>query len=194
MKQSKIISFVVEKVDKELSHTFTCDELYKACEGLNCKFWFILHNNDTDDLGTLKRPHYHVVCKYDKRVTKGSAASELQELLCCSSAVISSECVKNANFYSNLRYLTHIDDLGKFQYSRSLVYTNCRSEFTTAMDGGCTFDRIVKSIECNDSLAAVIYDLGIDNYKRYRAVIGDLWKELKTSRQTTSEVLDNIYK
>lgn len=194
MKQSKIIAFVVEKVDKDRGHMLTCNELYNACEGLNCKFWFILHNNDTDELGALKRPHYHLICKYEKRVTKGAAAAVLQDLLCCSPACISSDCVKSANFYGNLRYLTHVDDLAKFQYSRSLVYSNCRSEFTTAMDGGCTFDRIVKSIECNDTLAAVIYDLGIDNYKRYRSVIGDLWKELKCSRQTTSEVLDKIYK
>lgn len=194
MKQSKIIAFVVEKVDKERDHLLTCDDLYKACEGMNCKFWFILHNNDTDELGALKRPHYHVICKFEKRVTKGSAAAELQNYLCCSPAVISSACVKSANFYGNLRYLTHVDDLAKFQYSRSLVYSNCRSEFTTAMDGGCTFDRIVKAIETSESIGAVICELGIDNYKRYRSVIVDLWKELKLSIQTTSEVLDKIYK
>lgn len=86
----------------------------------NEKYALILHDRDLADeeTGELKKPHVHVVVKYEGRRTLSSVQNEYKKV------GVESRFVETCNERVMLRYLTHKDDKDKYQYSINDVDTN----------------------------------------------------------------------
>lgn len=80
--------------------------------------WPIDHNGDPFPyvIGSLKKPHYHVVAYSNNPVTLGRAAIKFD---IPSNRVQAVKSLKGA-----VRYLIHLDDPGKFQYDSSFLISN----------------------------------------------------------------------
>lgn len=72
------------------------------------------HDNDLNPDGTVKKPHYHVLIMFDSVKTPEQAAEIFSSINC-----VGLEIVKSLRGYA--RYLCHLDNPEKFQYSISDV-------------------------------------------------------------------------
>ena len=95
---------------------------------------FIKHTQDLKEdlngvvLDELKKPHYHIVVKYDNATTISAISKK--------SGVPTNYIQPVRSERQMLRYLTHIDDKKKYQYNISdIVYTNSyQREIKSAFD------------------------------------------------------------
>lgn len=70
---------------------------------------YILHDKDAEEDGTLKKPHYHVIAKYDGVKTLEQVQQDFSF-----TGISYIEPVKT--FRAMCRYLCHLDEEGKHQY------------------------------------------------------------------------------
>lgn len=98
------------------SELYNCDELLEVAKGFP-EYAFILHDKDCfADTGELKKPHYHVVVR-----CKPALLSTIQNKF----VGLPSRFIEYSHeFKWCLRYLLHLDDVSKFQYSQNAVVTN----------------------------------------------------------------------
>lgn len=86
-----------------------------------------LHDSDKKDDGTLKKPHYHVLMMYDG-VKTPEQAREIFE----SFGGVGCEPVQSVRGYA--RYLCHLDNPEKHQYSPDDVSAYCGADYISAID------------------------------------------------------------
>lgn len=82
------------------------------------KYAFIVHDKDTKEDGEIKKSHVHLVIMYGGRRTLTSVQNEFKRL------GLEPRFVQTCNERAMLRYLTHRDDLDKYQYPRDEIETN----------------------------------------------------------------------
>lgn len=83
---------------------------------------YILHDKDTLEDGSLKKPHYHVIIKFQNP----RSLSKIKEIL-------NLNYIETCNFYSYSRYLIHLDDSNKHQYSRACIISNIREQVSACL-------------------------------------------------------------
>lgn len=76
-----------------------------------------LHDKDIDPTGQPKKPHYHIILCYDGPTTYNNVKSNITDVL-NQPIPIALEQVRG--YY---RYLTHLDNPDKFQYSKDDIIT-----------------------------------------------------------------------
>lgn len=74
-----------------------------------------LHDSDKNDDGSLKKPHYHCVLQFDGKKSQ----KQVQEISDLFSGVLP---IRVMSLNGSVRYLTHMDDSDKAQYSSENVY------------------------------------------------------------------------
>lgn len=74
-----------------------------------------LHDRDLNKDGTPKKPHYHCVLVFDSV----KAREQVQEI--CKKIGTNEQCQRVLNLKGTMRYLCHLDDPQKAQYSREDV-------------------------------------------------------------------------
>lgn len=131
------------------SRTFTL-ELYPEWSYFNDiishitsgKYALILHDKDikNEETGELKKEHVHVVLKYGGRRTLSSVQNEykifgLEKRFC-----------DTCNERAMLRYLIHLDDPDKYQYSKDEVDTNMKNDCESAWNDEITSDEAFLSL------------------------------------------------
>lgn len=84
------------------------------------KYAMILHDKDTNDDGTIKKPHVHVVVRYGGKRLITSVKNEYAKY------GMEKRFVDTCNERAMLRYLIHLDDPDKYQYSKTEVDTNMK--------------------------------------------------------------------
>lgn len=84
------------------------------------KYAMILHDKDTNDDGTIKKPHVHVVVRYGGKRLVTSVKNEYAKY------GMEKRFVDTCNERAMLRYLIHLDDPDKYQYNKSEVDTNMK--------------------------------------------------------------------
>lgn len=73
--------------------------------------------NPTHKAGTLKKPHYHLICQYETQVDRDTFLNDFKDLN-------GPESVKQVkSLISMVRYLVHADDPDKAQYDKADVKT-----------------------------------------------------------------------
>ena len=140
----------------------------------NFDYYSILHDSDIKDDGELKTPHYHIVISF-KNGFRTRCATLLNLFdddtrLCISIQI----CV---NLISSIRYLIHLDNQTKFQYSKDLISTNNKRmlsnylEGTTELENLCASEliRICKDFEY--SRMKILDFIGLNNFNKYYKVI-----------------------
>lgn len=151
-----------------------CDDftvVYIAC---------IKHDKDIDEYGNVKTLHYHVVIQLNKICRLSTFLNEITKLFNCNENQVSIE--KCNSLVMQTRYLIHLDDFDKYQYSEFDIVTDNLDFVMKSM-------KYVKSISDIDDLIVLVKQyknllelmsvIGYDNYKRYRVVITDIRRELK---------------
>ena len=95
--------------------------------------YIINHDKDSNDLGELVEPHTHIYLEYETP----RKLSTIANLLEVEANFI--EIIRNKKGY--LRYLTHKDDLDKFQYDNSEVLTNSSVSYDLRLLGASLSDK-----------------------------------------------------
>lgn len=91
------------------------------------KYAMILHDKDiNEDTGEIKKPHVHVVLKYGGRRTLTSVQNEYKKY------GLESRFCDTCNERAMLRYLIHLDNPEKHQYSKNEIDTNMKVDCETA--------------------------------------------------------------
>ena len=140
----------------------------------NFDFYSILHDSDIKDNGELKTLHYHIVISF-KNGFRTRCATILNLFdddtrLCISIQL----CV---NLISSIRYLIHLDNETKFQYSRDLISTNNKRMLSNYLEGNTELENL-----CASELICICKDLeyrrmkildyiGLNNFNKYYKVI-----------------------
>ena len=95
--------------------------------------YIINHDKDNNELGELVEPHTHIYLEYETP----RKLSTIANLLEVEANFI--EIIRNKKGY--LRYLTHKDDLDKFQYDNSEVLTNSSVSYDLRLLGASLSDK-----------------------------------------------------
>lgn len=95
--------------------------------------YIINHDKDNNDLGEIVEPHTHIYLEYETP-RKLSTVANLLEV-----EANFIEIIRNKKGY--LRYLTHKDDLDKFQYDNSEVLTNSSLSYDLRLLGASLSDK-----------------------------------------------------
>lgn len=131
--------------------------LYPDCEAhVKCLDWiienieyyaYILHDNDYNEFGEIKKEHYHVVIKFDDN--EKYTISSLSKMLNIEPQYIS----KTTKSYINgLRYLIHADDKSKYQYSIENVEGTLKDKLVDTLKENVENEKMLKIIDIIDSL------------------------------------------
>lgn len=147
------------------------------------KFFTILHDKDADDNGEIKKPHVHLIILSSKK-------HELQYYLYRvaewskhgTTDAIQISSIQSLN--GAVRYLTHKDDVDKYQYNDDDVLTNtalgtyesyCVKDLTTAE---INIDLLIDILQETHSKIAIMRSIGIFRYNMLRNTISDIEEEL----------------
>ncbi|MCH5171638.1 MAG: hypothetical protein J1F31_02250 [Erysipelotrichales bacterium] len=176
-------SLIIEYHDNEknfdlISSLFN-DKIVKYSNENNAFYWFILHDRDNDDNGDLKRPHYHLILKHQVRIDKTTLIRRLSLFFGINESCITADGIYTLN--GSLRYLTHLDNKDKFQYTEFEVSTNNDGLYNLALKNNCDLIDINYLIEvCRNSttLLDVMRVLGIETYNKWRNVVKDIFGSL----------------
>lgn len=146
-----------------------------------CLYWYILHDKDIKEDGSFKTPHYHLCLWFNfKSCYKQYIIDYLSDLLNCSKNIISVEPMNN--LVVSLRYLTHIDDEEKYQYSDEDVFTNSSIIYYRSILGQkINAQYLIECLKFVNFNKVKLIDtfITIDEYKRYRDVLDDLINEYR---------------
>lgn len=96
-------------------------ELESFLKRFKCPYFFILHDKDINEDGTIKKPHFHIALDYSDG--KERLTSRVKSIFCeglTEYALV--EYVQNPKAF--IRYLTHKDHKEKYQYVDNDVHTN----------------------------------------------------------------------
>lgn len=95
---------------------YDCDVVLGQLETIFDKWAYILHDQDKDEHGELKKPHVQWVGQFNTPRTISNVANKL--------GIPENDVNFCYKFKSQVRYLVHYDNKDKFQYSRDLVFSN----------------------------------------------------------------------
>ena len=147
-----------------------------------CLYWYILHDRDVKENGELKTPHFHLVLWFKfKSCYKQYVIDYLSQLLNCSPEIISVEPMRDLTI--SLRYLTHIDDEEKYQYSDDEVKTNSSIIYYRSILGNkLTAEYLVECLKFTNFNKVLLIDtfITLQEYKQFREVIDDLINEYRS--------------
>lgn len=116
------------------AENYDCSEVLASIADYFDEWAYVLHNRDKNEDGTLKKPHYHWVGRCPTARQLEAVANKL--------GVPDRDIEPVRVFKSLVRYLIHLDDTDKVQYSRDEVLSNMDlSKFF-----GQTSDEMARSI------------------------------------------------
>lgn len=96
----------------------TCQEIldYRLTCGFFSEWFYILHDKDLNDDGTLKKPHYHVV------VTKSNPSTI--KIISKQLGIPQNYIQRVSNLKGMIKYLTHDEIQDKIKYDKKEIVTN----------------------------------------------------------------------
>jgi len=91
-----------------------------VCKNVSRNYYYILHNNDTNELGDIVKPHWHLL------MTMGSSRDlpTMQNYFKDFPELLENSFEKIGSIHWAKRYLVHADDPAKYQYNINDVETN----------------------------------------------------------------------
>lgn len=155
---------------------FDVDSLSSMLNVLYSFYACILHDSDINaDTGELKTEHFHIVLERQSLARYTTIINELSKWTGFPSNCISVDYCQLLN--KSIRYLTHIDDEDKYQYSDLDVRTNRQEYVDNALKhliDFIDFDYIASIVYQYEELPLIIKHLGIDIYNKYWRVVNSL--------------------
>ena len=147
----------------------------------HCDEWaFIYHNKDIDSNGQLIPGHIHFVATRLTPTRIGSTIKSIAEVLGIDPLSISIS--KTDCFNGAIQYLIHKNDTDKYQYDKTDIVSNINNDdLDVYLNGDLKVDKftsLLQVITDNTTITGVIKAVGVDNYRLYRNVILDIFKEV----------------
>jgi hypothetical protein len=161
---------------------------------LGLQYWAILHDSDVDDNGILKKPHWHIVLSMPRGKRLKTLLNDIKNGLTLDdiNQVSIRDCV---TLNGAVRYLIHLDDSDKYQYSSDLVLTNDLSTFNafthTYNNGSVDSKSLIQLLVNSNTLLDVCNSLGFTVFNQYHGSIVALWNEIKIVRRENPELLNS---
>ena len=101
-----------------INQTAQCFSELTTCLPNICKqtdfFAYVMHDKDVTEQGELKKPHFHLVLKFENARTFESIQKKL----------LGAHIETSNNFTAICQYLIHLNDTTKHQYAQEEVITN----------------------------------------------------------------------
>lgn len=150
------------------------------CSEMDVIFCAVIHHtmDMIDDLHQYKTPHYHVVIEFSCRYRIGSVINWISDLFHCNANQVS--CEKCVCLSSQVRYLIHLDDFDKYHYDEFDIKSNNKDlvhRYIKEVRAIADVHDLYAIMEEYPKLAELIAVLGLEQYKKWRAVITDLRRE-----------------
>lgn len=149
-----------------------CKELSNNLTG---SYWAVLHDNDTLEDGSPKRPHIHLVLECSTRHTfLGAMRSICSAFLVQQERVSVRECKQLPMM---IRYLMHMDDPEKSPYVPFDVVTNDPAQLNSAILSPAQeldIETLVTHIKKSDNPLELARRIGLKNFKLYQRVIQEI--------------------
>lgn len=174
MKNDRYYSFMVELYPDDITHVQALDFIITFYD----KYAYILHDKDFNDKGEIKKPHYHVMLKFDNARTITSLSKELS---------IKSNYIEptKKNYLSGLRYLIHADDKNKYQYGIDEVDGTLKPKLIESLKGDLSeADYILQIMEIIEGLNYIY----ITDFVKLIASSG-LWSYYRRNAYTINQVI-----
>mgnify|MGYP004633745199 CR=1 FL=1 len=158
------------------SESYCCDDVLNILKSTFPEFAYILHDKDTDENGELKKPHIHWVGKRDSPAPLSTIANALK--------IPANDIEFAKNYRSSLRYLVHMDNKDKYQYSPNAVtanfpYVDVLKDRVEAMKAKMIYDYIHNNPCTVDSLCSWCLE-------------NDLWSEFRRNFALWSNLLREV--
>lgn len=99
--RSKVFNLVL--YDEDETHKLAIEKIKKSYD-----YAIILHDKDVNDEGELKKPHYHIVLRFQNAKWNTALAKELD--------ITENYLEESRSFKKSLLYLIHFYDEDKYQY------------------------------------------------------------------------------
>lgn len=168
-----------------LARDLTDNEVSKFhifCNSILGDYYFIVHDKDVNDDGTLKTKHLHFVIESSNRKHLSTWLNMITDALGLENSN-GIEIQKTTAFVGSVQYLTHQNYKDKTPYDMALVKTNVGDEqLETILNmsrSGLDIDYLLYVVESSPTLIDVMKQLGLNYYHIYRATINDIWKHYK---------------
>lgn len=156
--------------DEDNSHKNALDYIIKTYSD----YAYILHDRDYTETGEIKKPHYHVVLKFNNARSLSGLAKELG----IKENYIS---ITHKSYKYALKYLIHLDEENKTQYGVEEVKGNLKTELVKIINSGKSEEQFVlqilnslDSMKCYVSIhkfIEMVCELGLWSYYRRSAYI-----------------------
>ena len=134
------------------------DKIIKVAKSSYKYYWYIFHDKDKDENGTLKKKHLHLICYDSSPATINKALSNFK-------GTTLDNCIEGCRSgRAMIRYLIHKDDTDKFQYSPQEVTSNNMTQFYSAIEDS---DNVVSLFNSYEELRVGKISVGefIQRYK-----------------------------
>lgn len=171
-----MFTMVIEKEYKKNHRIITPTDVANAVYHYG-KYFIILHDKDTLEDGTLKHEHYHVIIQSKTARKLESILSEVSSSLKVPDNLITIASVND--LMQNIRYLVHADDCNKYQYEWASVWCNSFDLLEDAQNyvSDINTRTLISVLKQSNNYTDVIKRIGLDNFKKYLAVIKTLMPE-----------------
>lgn len=140
---------------------------------------YVLHDKDINEDKTLKEPHYHIVITYVDAKTLSSRFKITRALDKIYGKNTRVEAIENLRL--SLRYLIHLDDKDKFQYSLKDLSFDSGSYLRYFEDNAInTTEEILEDILADKTMRYLVRKYGRDlviNYNKYCAFARMMYAE-----------------
>ncbi len=141
-------------------------------------YWGIVHDQDLNEDGSPKLSHIHLVLKSPVRKRKQTIINYLSNILDVDPNTIS--VAVSHDLLNSITYLTHLNNVDKYQYDRLDIKTNDWTTLENAYSDirkGLTIEYLVDLCQSFDYNAIQVFlTLGLDYSNQYRNLIESICK------------------
>lgn len=162
-------------------------EALKRLSSNGYRYLGIYHDKDTYDsddenenAGELKKPHYHVIIRFTQGIWSSSLAKEL--------GIAENYLQQCRSFNSSLLYLVHFDIPYKHQYDKNELFGNLQEDFNKALAKNITPEK--KAVKVLELVENMVDDVTISHLIKL-AIAEDCYDELRRMGSWANRLLDD---
>lgn len=166
--RSKAFDCTINVFDKSLNRDLKIEEVERCFKIISTFYCIILHDEDINDNGELKNPHYHIYFTTECTIGKQRAIKTIMlalKLKSCDNIHV----LPSLNATLSMRYLCHLDDEDKHPYELNKVVSNDYPKFYNTVSNTYILNEdtlLELAFKCNN-LFEFIKTVGMSSYEKH---------------------------